>query len=164
MSAEIKLIKTCGQSGYETETEVTTPALKSVDDATTAPADAPVKIPASGTNYSFESWLRFKCTVAPANQLTNFKLWSDGADPATGVSDTVNTDAVSSYSEPKDSQSVAGTRDNFKNKDSANKISLGGTLVNVADKTDFMVFQEEVINQAAPGSVSFNVNYSYDES
>jgi len=163
MAAEIEIIKVCGEAGYETETVVAEVGLKSVDDATTPVADAPITIPAAGTNYSYESWLRFRLKVAPSNKCDNFKIWSNGSPIATGVVATINTSAVTTYSTPVNTQSTQGTRDNFANHDSSNKISVGGTLINVGDKTDFMVFQLEVSSSASPGDISFTCYYSYDE-
>ena len=166
MAATIVVIKTHGASGYETESQDTEFGLKSVDDHTTAPADAPVQIPDSpGTNYSYECWMRFKCTVAPSNVCENFKVWSSGSAVGTGVVITVNSDAVTTYSTPVDTDSAQGTRVDFATKDSGSKISVTGSLVSNGDKSDFSVFQLEVSEAAAPGDMADQtVYYSYDES
>lgn len=164
MAATIVVIKTTGASGYEVETQKSTIGLKSVDDATTAIADAPVSIPTAGTAYSYESWLRFKCTVAPDNEVTNFKVWDDGVALDTGVDITLNNDAVITYATPVNTVSTKGTRSSLNSHGSGNKIDVDGTLTGIGDKSDFSVFQLEVINTASPGDItSKTVNYSYDE-
>lgn len=164
MAATIKIDKTCGASGYETSTEVTDVKLKNIDDATTLAANSPVEIPAAGTNYSYESWLRFKCTVVPANQCNTFRIWSDGAIVATGVTISINTNQVDTYATPVKTLSTKGVRDNFKNRSSISKVSITGTLTGEGDKTNFSVFQLEVGATATPGDVSDIASYSYDES
>ncbi|MFX0084300.1 MAG: hypothetical protein ACFFAU_01400 [Candidatus Hodarchaeota archaeon] len=169
MSATIVVIKTTGAAGYETETEVSSlPGgkvnLKSVDDPTTAASSAPITIPTSGTEYSYESWIRFKCTVGPDNQCTNFQIWDDAVALDTGVDITVNTDAVNTYATPVVTQSTKGTRASISDHGSGSKISISGTLTGVGDKTDFSVFQLEVISTASPGNMTEKtINYSYDE-
>jgi len=162
MPATIVPIKTYGNSGSPTEVTTTTPGLLSTDDNAT-PATSPITIPSAGTIYSYESWLRFKCTAVPANQCTNFKVWSAGTTVGTGVVITVNTDAVAAYVTPVSTVSANGTRADFATKGSGSKISVAGSLVNNGDKTDFSVFQEEVGATAGPGNISYTVNYSYDE-
>lgn len=164
MAATIVVIKTHGAVGYETESQDTEFGLKTVDDHTTTPADAPVSIPDVGTNYSYECWMRFKCTTAPSNQCANFKIWSSGSAVGTGVVITVNSDAVNTYDTPVITDSAKGTRVDFATKGSGSKVSIAGTLVNIGDKSDFSVFQLEVGSTAAPGNIADQtVYYSYDE-
>lgn len=169
MAATIKVIKTVGASGYETEYEQTSIGLKSTDDQEsgqggTAPADAPIDIPAAGTNYSYEAWIRFKVTVAPDNECTNFQIWDDGVALDTGVDITVNTDVVNSYATPVDTVSARGTRDSISNHGSGAKIDVAGSLIGMGDKTDFSVFQEAILQTASPGDITAKtINYSYDE-
>lgn len=162
MAATIDVIKTYGTTGTPTEVVVTSPGLLSTND-NAAPSSSPVVVPMAGTNYSYECWLRFKCTVAPATQVTNFKIWSDGAAVATGVVITVNTDAVTTFATPVVTDSTQGTRDDFANHGSGAKINVAGTLVNVGDKSDFSVFQLEVGTTASPGNISETVTFQYDE-
>ena len=165
MAATIVVIKTHGAVGYETESQDTTFGLKTVDDHATAPADAPVTIPDVGTNYSYECWMRFKCTAAPSNQCENIKVWSSGAAVGTGLVITVNSDAVNTYDTPVITDSANGTRVDFATKGSGAKITVAGTLINIGDKSDFSVFQLEVGSTATPGDIADQtVYYSYDES
>lgn len=72
MSATIEVIKQHG-ANPGSEASVSGIALKSVDDVSTTAPNAPIVILDSGVNYSYESWVKFKCTVAPDNQVTSFK-------------------------------------------------------------------------------------------
>ncbi len=162
MAATIVPIKTYGASGAQTEVENATPGLLATDD-NAAPASSPIVVPSTGTAYSYECWMRFKCTVAPDNQVTNFKVWSSGSSLGTGRKVTVNTDAVAAYATPVITQSAAGTRADFASRGSGSKISVAGTLTAQGQKTDFLVFQLEVEPTSGPGNVSDTVYYSYDE-
>jgi len=170
MVATINLKKCTGASAG-TATTVTTIALKSVDDATGAPTEGsdapnhPVTIPSSGTNYSYETWLKWTCeTTAPDNQVTNFQAWNSGTLD-TGLNITANSDAVSSGATPVNTDSAQGTRANFANWTSANKISVSGTLTGTSQSTNFLVIQLEVSDTATQGDMTaVTLNYSYDES
>ena len=161
--ATIVVLKTYGSSGSPTEVTVTQPGLLSTDN-NASPSSSPVVAPSVGTNYSYECWLRFKCTVAPDNSVTNFKIWSSGVAFGTGLTIKVNSDAVTSYVTPVNTVSTQGTRVDFSTRDSSSKITVGGTLTAIGDKSNFMVFQEEVISTATPGNKSYTMNYQYDES
>lgn len=167
MPATIKVMK-CTSVDAGTETDVTGVGvrLKSIDDATTAPESAPITIPDEGTVYSYETWLRFKCTVAPDNQCTNFKIWSLGNEIQEGkVKVSINTDAVDTGVTPVDTESIQGTRGMFSDRNSESKIDVAGTLVNIDDETDYSVLQLEVDSTAVQGDISQSneFNYSYDE-
>lgn len=165
MAATIVIVKTYGAGPAGTEAIDTEFGLKSVDDHATAPEDAAVSIPDAGTNYSYECWMRFKCTAVPSNQCDNFKIWSSGAAVADGLVITVNSDAVNTYATPVNTISTKGTRVDFADKDSGDKISIVGTLEDEDDETDFSVFQLAVDSSAAPGDMpDQTVYYSYDES
>ena len=163
MAATIVAIKTYGDSGAPSEATVTQPGLLSTND-NAAPTSSPVAVPTGADVYSYECWLRFKCTAAPANECSNFKIWSSGVAVGTGLTITVNTDAVAAYITAVATQSAVGTRGDFVDSDSGAKIAVAGSLVNIGDYSDFSVFQLEVANTAGPGNMTYTVNYSYDES
>jgi hypothetical protein len=164
MAAVIEVLKTHGDSGSPTESVDTTFGLKSVDDHDTTPANAPVNIPDDGTSYSYETWLRFNCATAPSNMCNNFKVWGSGVAVATGVKITINTDAVDTYVTPVNTESAAGTRDDLVNHGSGDEVSVAGDLVDIDDKTDFIVAQLEVEDTAGPGNIpDQTLYYCYDE-
>ena len=164
MSATIEIAKQYGASPG-TEGIITGLALKSVDDATTTGPNAPITIPTSGTSYSYESWLRFKCTAAPDNEVGSFKIWGSGSAIQSGAFViTVNTDSVTSYATPVNTESEQGTRADLADHGSASKISVGGTLDAEGEYTDFVVLQAEVTSSALPGNVAQQtIYYEYTE-
>jgi len=162
MAATITVIKTYGAPAGS-EATVTTPGLIASDD-NADPVDSKLIVPSVNPVYSYECWLRFKCTVAPDNTCENFKIWSSGASVGTGLTITVNSDAVAVYAQPVNTESAQGTRVDFSTKDSGDKISVAGDLVDPDDKTDFSVFQMKVENTAGAGNKTYTVYYSYDES
>ena len=167
MAATIVLMK-CTGSSAATENDVTSIGIRltSVDDHSTAPASAPVTIPTSGTAYSYETWLRFKCTAAPDNQCTNFKVWSLGNAIQSGAAKiTINSDAVSAGVTPVNTVSSAGTRTDFVLRTSGTKIAVAGTLTSANDETDYVVLQLNVYSSATQGNVTqtSEFNFSYDE-
>lgn len=138
----------------------------SVDNCLADYADYKVQILSSGTNYSYEVWLRFRCDVAPGASCSNFKIWTIGS-LASGLGITVNSDAVTTYDTPSSSLSTQGTRASILTYTALNKLSIGGTLVNIGDKSNFMVFQLSVADTAdlsSGGSDELDILYQYDES
>jgi len=163
MASTIEIIKCTGAG--KTEASVSSIALKSTDDSTQTASESPLLILASGSNYSYESWIRFKMTVLDG-ACSNFQIWSPGDTLQSGnFKITVNTTAVvdGSYAAPVDTQSAKGTRADFKDRDSASKIAIAGTLSAVGQSTDFAVFQGVVFDTAIPGSIQDTCFYSYDE-
>lgn len=124
----------------------------------------PVTIPSVGVARSFEKWLRLKCTVAPANQVTNIKYWGPNTIPATGLTLYAGTTATGATPTASDS-SVATTQQNTNYYDISHQLSISGTLVNQNDESDYFVFQLDVGTTASPGDIAQQThNYSYDES
>lgn len=172
MAATVEVIKQYGTSpGSESsDLSVSGIALKSVDDVATSPASAPVEILSTGTNYSYESWVKFKVTnMGGSSLLDTFQIWGSGSQILSGtVKITVNTAAQVVYETPDDAQSdepTFGGRDDFKNHGSGSKISIAGTLTAIGHTTDFAVFQLVVFDTASPGSIpEQTVFYSYQES
>jgi len=135
----------------------------SVDDATLSPTTAPLRIPQTGTQYSYETWLRFRCEYAPLTKVFNFRVWTDG-ELNTGLNITANNTEVASYREPVDVVSDQGTRiDLVDYASQIVSILVTGELSSVGDKTSYLVLQEEVTTDANPVEESESIYYSYDE-
>ena len=136
----------------------------SVDDCLADYEDYGVQIIEDTTNYSYEVWIVFRCDLAPTTKCDNFKLWTVASLP-TGNNITVNSSAVTVYITPTDDLSVQGTRADLIDYNAGNKLSIGGALSEIGDKSNFMVFQLEVTDIAGVGdSGDFQMIYSYDES
>jgi len=133
-----------------------------IDSNIAEPADNPMETPASGTVYSYEVWIKFRVDVAPSTQCNDFKIWTAGSLD-TGNNITVNNTDIDTYVAPVNSQSAIGTRADITDYTSANKLSITGTLVNINDITDYIVFQLELASTSLAGSKSFTIYYSYEE-
>ena len=123
----------------------------------------PIQIPVAGTAYSYEKWLRFKCTVAPSNQVTTFKYWGPNTIPAVGTLLFAGTNATGVTPVVTDS-AVATTQQDTNYYDTSNQLAIGGTLVNINDESEFLVLQLDVATTASPGDIVQQThNYSFDE-
>jgi hypothetical protein len=135
-----------------------------IDNGLASKYDYPVRIPLTGVAYSFETWIRCRCDYAPASYCNNFLAWYDTGLPAEGFNITVNSDIVSDYQQPSDSQSVRGTRVNFSEHNSEETaIPLDGILSDVGDYTSWLVFQLEISSDASLGDYSVDYIIQYDE-
>ncbi len=161
MAATIKLM-CCTGTNAGTENEVTGIMFRSNDSHATD-KNNPITIPSSGTTHSYEKWLRWKCTVAPDTQCTNFKFWGPNSAPGTGLTIFVGT--TSTAATPTDNDStVATTQQDTNYYSQATALSIPGTLTAVNDETDYLVMQLDVASTASQGDMTQQtMNYCYDE-
>ena len=161
MSATIQLL-VCTGANAATETVATGIMLRSNDSAATDKSN-PIVVPSAGTSRSYEKWIRWKCTVAPSTQCTNFKYWGPSTTPGTGLTLFAGTTATGAAPSNSDS-SVATTQQDTNYYDSSHTLAVSGTLTGTNQKTDFVVLQMDVISTASAGDIAQQThNYSYDE-
>lgn len=114
-----------------------------------------------GTN-SYEKWLKLFVDTAPANAVTNFKIWGDGA---VQTSTTLNFTAayVTGTTPVATASSIANTT--FTNFTAGNKATWDSTSYSATSATTkYTVFQLQVGATASPGNwTQETINYSYDE-
>jgi len=166
MSAVISVVQNCGENyaGYSQEVAKSISYLLSIDNCTANKNDNPIEIPSIGTNYSYETWIRLRCDLAPNNYINNIKVWYDSGMPASGYLLTVNDNAINTYQKPVNLVSSQGNRVDFTTKNSEeNSIILSGTLSDVGDYTSYLVFQVEVLSTAEPGGYGVDYLIQYDE-
>lgn len=125
----------------------------------------PISIPGSGSNYSYEKYLKLAVDVAPANAVTNFKIWSaQGGIGGAGTGLTVNAaGAVATYTQGVPTASAIATTAIPTSQGSALTwdASSYSTLGNV---TKYAVLQLKVDSTAAAGNIVQIVgSFSYDE-
>lgn len=161
MAATIDLV-CCTSTDAGTENSISDIMFRSNDSHLTD-KNNPITIPASGTNYSYEKWLRWECTAAPDTQCTNFEFWGPDSTPGTGL--TIYAGTTDTGVTPTDSDSsVATTQQDTNYYDSSNTLSISGTLTSVGNKTDYLVLQLDVADTASQGDMSTQtMNYAYDE-
>jgi hypothetical protein len=135
--------------------------LESADNATNTLANRQANPITVGT-YSYEKWLKLKIDTAPANGVTNFKIWGGGADMAsTTLKFTSNyityqqgTTALSTIANVAFTGITAGSKATW---DTASYSATNAT-------TRFAVFQLGVDATAGPGNwTQQTISYSYDE-
>jgi len=149
-------------SGSGTESSAVTGIdLISADNATNSLANRQANPITVGTR-SYEKYVKLKIDTAPANAVTNFKIWGDGAVAS-------NTflwwaGAVSSYTQPVASASSVATTDFTTVTSSAKGTWDTASYSALNATTKYSVFQLEVSSGATPGNwPTETVSYSYDE-
>jgi len=136
--------------------------MKNADNAT-VDNNNPMVIPPSGSDFSFEKWLRLNVTVAPSVQLSNLKFYTDGTSgQGTGVK--LWAKAVASYATPAEATGTSGYTDAFTYNSGA-ALSLGaGPFTSTGEKGDHAVLMQEVLSTATQGvTPSETITFSYDE-
>lgn len=136
--------------------------FKNADNAT-VDTNNPMVIPASGIDYSFEKWLRLNVSVAPATNISNLEVYSDGANGlGTGVG--LYAKAVASYATPAEATATTGYTDFF-TYTSGSALSLGaGPYTGTGEKGDHCVMICTVADTASPGTTpNETITFSYDE-
>lgn len=132
-------------------------------------ADYPIAVPrlqSDPDEYSYECKIVLELTSAPDNQVNNFKIWGQPSQPNNdpAVTDYLGTEAV--YTQPTSAQSsIATAAIHTTHYDEATALSIGGTLVNIGDRTNPIVYQRKVEFGAQKGTVPVHSQlYRYDES
>lgn len=111
---------------------------------------------------SYEKWLKLKIDTAPANGVTNFKIWGDG-----GVMTSTTLYFTANYATYQQATNAASTiaATNFTSYTAGNKATWDTASYSATNATTkFAVFQLAVGSDAAPGNwTQETISYSYDE-
>ena len=152
MAATVQIIEKTGAGGTPTDKTSGTVRFKNADDATVDLVN-PMVVPPSGTDYSFEKWLRFNVSGGTYTQITNVKAYSDGSNGmGTGVG--LYAKAVSSFATPAEATSTAGYTDFF-TYNSGSALTLGaGPYTSTGEKADHLVMMCTVASTASGGVTS----------
>ena len=142
---------------------------------------SPVTIPAAGTNYSFWKHIYLKCTVAPATQVNNVKIYTDGTLGWTGCTVKVGDDVCTKNSgssagyDPAVAAVVLTDHDTITTSTSlftytsgsprTVTISEAGSIINATtETTDYVVLDTEVGTSAVSGlQATETATFQYDE-
>jgi hypothetical protein len=160
MAASLSLRVYTG-AGADESAVVTGVDLISADNATNSLGNRQANPITVGTN-SYEKWLKLKVDTAPANGVTNFKIWGDGAVmTSTSLYFTGN---YVTYSQGTTAVSAIADTD-FTGYTSGNKATWDAASYSATnDTTKYVVFQLRVDASAGPGNwTQETVSYSYDE-
>jgi hypothetical protein len=164
MVATVTIGEKNGAGGTYTNKTSDVIRMKNADNATVDSSN-PMVIPGSGSDWSFEKWLRLKIgATGPAVQITNAKFYTDGANGmGTGVS--LWAKAVSSFATPAEGTASTGYTDAF-SYTSGSALSLGAgpfTAINT-EFGDHVVLLLQVASTATQGSTpTETVTFTYDE-
>jgi hypothetical protein len=161
MVASLSVRVYTGSSAGTESAIVTGIDLESADNATNTLANRQANPITVGTR-SYEKWLKLKIDTAPANGVTNFQIWGDGAVMA---STTLNfTGAFVTGATPT---TITSTVANgvFTTYTSGNKAVWDATSYSATNATTkYVVFQLAVDATANPGNwTQETISFSYDE-
>lgn len=161
MAASLSVRVYTGASAGTESGAVTGIDFISADNATNSLANRQANPINVGTR-SYEKWLKLKVDTAPANGVTNFKIWGDGA-VQTSTTLYWTGQYVTGATPTNGTSTVANT--NFNNFTSGNKGTWDTNSYTATNATTrFSVFQLDVDSTAGPGNwTQETVSYSYDE-
>lgn len=162
MAATVQIIEKNGAGGTATDKTSGTIRFKNADNATVDTSNPMVK-PVSGTDYSFEKWLRFNVSAGTYTQITNVKAYSDGSSGmGTGVS--VYAKAVTTFATPAEATGTAGYT-SFFSYTSGSALTLGaGPFTSTGEKGDHLVMMMAVADTASGGvTPSETLTIAWDE-
>jgi hypothetical protein len=152
MAASVQIGEKNGAGATFTDKTSGTIRFKNADDAT-VDTNNPMVVPASGTDYSFEKWLRFKVDSGSYTEITNIRAYMDGANGfGTGVSLYAKTET--SYATPAEASSASGYSNAF-GYTSGSPLTLGaGPYTSTGEKGDHLVMMMTVADTASGGMLS----------
>jgi len=161
MVASLTLHVYTSTSAASESTAVTGIDFISADNAVNSPTNR-AAYPITVDTRSYEKWLKLYIDTAPANGVTNFQIWGDGAvmtstslyftaNYVTGVTPVSTTSTVAATAFTSYTSSAKATWDTV-------SYSATGSV------TKYAVFQLAVDSTAGPGNwTQETISYSYDE-
>ncbi len=182
MAATVIINRWTGSTGSPTKTDITSAnTVANATDthqSTVAGSTYPIRIPASGTNYSYWVSTRLSVSVTPSGTINNLRWYTDGSNNfGTGV--TCVGQEATSYVQATGTEGTSGTQLTTGNHagitgspvdvftyTSGSPKSLTGTISNpsTGDFGSFFVYQVEVDDTAAPGTTTQETfTWVYDE-
>lgn len=162
MPATVQIIEKNGAGGTPTDKTGGSVRLKKADNSTVDLLNPLVK-PASGSDWSFEKWLRLNVTGGTYSQISAIRAYTDGSS---GLGTGVNlwARAVTAYSTPVQGTASTGYANAFTYTSGA-PLSLGaGPFTGTGERGDHLVLLAEVQAAAAGGlTPSETITFAWDE-
>lgn len=162
MAATVQIIEKNGAGGTPTDKTGGNVRLKKADNST-VDFNNPLVKPATGSDWSFEKWLRLNVTGGSYSQITNIRAYFDGSS---GLGTGINlwAKAVNAYATPALGSSSSGYANAFTYEEGA-PLSLGaGPFTGAGEKGDHLVLLAEVTAAAAGGlTPSESLTFAWDE-
>lgn len=162
MAATVTLVEKNTAGGTNTDKTSGTVRFKKADNSTVDLVNPMVK-PTSGSDWSFQKWLRINITGGTYTQISNARAYTDGSS---GMGTGVNLwgKSVSSFSTPALETASTGYANMF-TYTSGSPISLGaGPFTGTGEKGDHLVMAVEVTSAASGGlTPSETLTVAWDE-
>ena len=147
----------------ETATDKTSGTIRFKNaDNSTVDSNNPMVVPGSGSDWSFQKWLRLNFT-GTFTQVSNLKFYTDGASGfGTGVN--LWAQAVATYATPAEETASTGYTDAFTYTSGA-PLSLGaGPYTTTGDQGSYVKAALEVASTATQGALTAEtVTFAWDE-
>jgi hypothetical protein len=152
MVATVTIVEKNGAGATATDKTSGTIRFKNADDATVNTAN-PMVVPPSGTDFSFEKWLRLKVTGGTYTDISNIRAYMDGANGfGTGIG--LYAKAVTAYATPAEATATTGYTDAF-SYTSGSPLDLGGDgSTGTGEKGDHLVMMMTVASTASGGMLT----------
>lgn len=151
MPATVQIIEKNGAGGDATDKTSGTVRFKKADNATVNTAN-PMQLPDSGSDWSFEKWLRLNVSGGTYTEITDIVAYTDGSGFGTGINAWARAEA--DYATPTLETSNAGYADLF-SYTSGSPLSLGaGPFTSTGEKGSHLVMALEVTDAASGGALT----------
>jgi hypothetical protein len=162
MAATVLIREKNGAGETATDKTSGTVRFKNADNATVDTSN-PMVIPPSGTDYSYEKWLRFNVSAGTYTEITNVEVYSDGANGlGTGVGAYAKT--VAAYATPAEATSTTGYASVFGYTSGSPLVVGAGPFTSTGDKGNYVVMILTVADTAAAGVTSSEtITWAWDE-
>jgi hypothetical protein len=162
MAATVQIVEKNGAGGTQTDKTGGTVRLKNADNSA-VDLNNPMVKPTSGSDFSFEKWLRLNVSGGTYSQITNIRAYSDGTN-GLGTGILLWAKAVTSYATPAEATATTGYT-NFFTYTSGSPLSLGaGPYTSTGEKGDHLVMMCEVQSTASGGLTSSeSLVFGWDE-
>lgn len=149
MAATVTIVEKNGAGGTNTDKTGGNIRFKKADNSTVDLVNPLVK-PPSGSDWSFQKWLRINVTGGTYSQITNVRAYSDGSSGlGTGVN--VWSRVAANYATPAQETASTGYS-NFFAATSGSPLPLGaGPFTGTGERADHLVMACEVTSAAAGG-------------
>lgn len=175
MVATVRINETNGTSPGTETTGITNSNYGSSDAANLTATSAPISVPASGYNYSYEKWQQLEVvSMGGASEIKNIKVWRSsgtptGSDTHKGnqheTQATYDTTKQTTYSTPVNTASTIAVNTIPSSEPSGPNLGIGGSLtgsLTAAGKSDFWVHQLGVASSTTAGA-SMTITWQWDE-
>jgi hypothetical protein len=162
MAATVQIVEKNGAGGTQTDKTSGNIRFKNADNSTVDLVNPMVK-PGAGVDYSFEKWLRMNVSGGTYTQITNIRVYSDGANGlGTGVSLYAKT--VTAYATPAEATATTGYTDFFTYTSGSPLVLGAGPYTSTGEKGDHLVMMLTVGTSATGGvTPSETLTLAWDE-